>query len=305
MPFHMIYSAPREVVGGFESTYRIKDLNRANIADIKEKKYDAVVSRSLELLDKAVDGTDNTVVMFPHLFDSLGAGAGTKLPPEHLIQILGNKRVHYIEGYNGMNSDRANALNMIAASVMRDEYGKGILVGADYHTPSMFGTCLNLVDAKDRDENSLLKAFRNYQVVGFENLKNINNKERIDWAVNRAVQSKDDIIRRSYTDGWEKDSWWANLLHIEPVPHMIRGTVNYAANHQNSKLWDGVATIAGFVNILFEQFRMQPKYNKFIREAIHGGGADDQISYDSLRKDPVKAMEAISAAPVARKIRCD
>lgn len=297
-PGHIIFSAPREVIGGFEHRYKISKMLEANKKLLKIGDYDGVTTNILELIDKAVNGNDKMVVGAPHMVDSLKSGIIAKYPIEESLKILRSKNVHYLEAFNGMNSDHGNLCNASLAILMKELYGKGIMVGADSHWTKMLGTNLNLLEVDEFTEDAILKSARDDRVVGFENLQTTNLQDTRDWALNRIRVSQYDMIMKTYNGSWTKDSSFSSLAKVPPFPTLLRATINYAVKKPDSKVWDMLTNLAVGVNRLYEIFQMTPKYKKFVEKMTDGRvNSYGPLDYREFRKDPLKAMEQIAVVP--------
>lgn len=297
LPFHMIVTAPFEVVSGIEKIYDLRTVQKRNKRWFKQGRYDGIASDVNKMIDSIVQGNDKVVVTFPHPFDTLKAGVASKMPVDQMLEILGNKNVHYVEVYNGMNNDRGNYLNATFGIVMSENYGKKMMVGADYHTAGMMGKNLNIVDARGSDEDSILKGLRD-GVVGFENLGNMHTHDTMRWAINRVRMSKKDMLLKTYANDWIKESGWMEVLKYGPVKKAIAGSIKYADEHPDSMVWDLFTNLARGVNYMFETLQMNPKHRKVLMEATDGRvDRYEPLQYREFKKDPLSALEKIAVVP--------
>lgn len=297
-PGHAIVSGPIETILGTMKEYKLKEMAAKNKEYLKAKNPDAVTSNILDFFDKFTGGNDKVVVGLPHMLDTLKSGVIGKYPAEEALKIVRSRHVNYLEAFNGMNSELGNYFNASLAILSKKLFGKHIMVGADYHTPKMMDTNLNLLEVPSPDETSILKAMKDGKVVGFENLVSANLNDTKRWAINRIIKSERDMIMKTYTDGWTKDSSFSSIANKRPFPSLIRAAIRYAVKEPDSKCWDALTKAASGVNRIYEKFQMTPKYKKFLKEVTNGSvGPYEPLDYDEFRKDPLRAFEQISIIP--------
>lgn len=296
-PGHIIVSGPMETIKWILKEYRLEEMSMRNKHYIKMKEPEAVTNSILDFLDRFVGGNDKTIGMLPHPEDTLSAGVVGKYPVEEALKIVKSKHIHYLEGFNGMNSEMGNYFNATLAILAKELYGKNIFVGADYHLTKMVGTNINILEAEGSDETSVLKALRNGNVIGFENLVTASLKDIKNWAVNRVRKSEDDMIMKTYNNGWTKDSSFSSIQGKPPLPILIRAAIRYAAKNPESRLWDVLTEMASGVNFLYDRFKMAPKHRKFVGRMTEGYDCvSEPLQYHKFRKDPLGAFESVVAA---------
>lgn len=302
-PMHFIFTGPYETINGMERRCGLPDILRRNKENIKKKRFDAVASELHALFDDFAGGNDKVIVAVPHPFDTLKAGVAGKMPAETTLDILKNKNVHSIEIHNGMNSKRGNYLNATFGIVMNQNYGKKLVVGADYHSYKMLGTNLNIIETEGLDETSMLKGIQKGP-VGFEGLVTNKVEDLMYWSIERVRRSKRDMLLKNCNNDWIKEGRWMGILKYRPTKNVIAKVIEYTDKNPYSGWWTFFTNIARGVNYIYETVQMNPKYRKVIMEAT-GNRVDhyDSISYDDFKKDPLMSLETIANVP-SEKRRC-